>query len=184
MTANVPAVDPLAAPAMILLLGQLVQPVGRPEEPGSQGSVLRRRHQLRLHDEVNPQRLTSVVIVGRASQLDAATATEAVAVARRLIAVAHAIGVDHIGDLLGVASVLVSHFQTRETLGPQAHQRCSLVVQVLFQQAEVAALMAALTDEHGLLFGRRNAKALEGFIQRADPLVANVKFGELFIGYH
>jgi hypothetical protein len=64
--------------------------VGVPEPSSSQRSILGRGHQLGLHDQVHAKRLACMVVVGRPSQLNAATASTPIPIPTCLIPIAHA----------------------------------------------------------------------------------------------
>ena len=51
--------------SVVLVISVLVELVGIPKPSSSQGCILRRGHQLGLHDQVHAKRLASMVVVGR-----------------------------------------------------------------------------------------------------------------------
>ena len=61
--ANKAAIDLFGHGLIVLGIGILVELVGIPKPPSSQGRILGRGHQLGLHDQVHAKRLACVVVV-------------------------------------------------------------------------------------------------------------------------
>ena len=88
--ANKAAIDLFGHGPVVLTIRILIELVGVPKPAGSQRSILGRGHQVWIGPEINTQRLASVKIRTRASQLDAASASETIPIPRGFIPVAHA----------------------------------------------------------------------------------------------
>ena len=117
-------------------------------------------------------------------QLDATSAKKTPPITRRLITVSHTTAVHFIGDKARLTCALVGNVKSGETLGPQLHQGGSAVIQVLLQHLEVPAFVAALTNECSLLSLGGDVEPAKGFVERINPLRANVQLFELFTVYH
>jgi len=115
-----------------------------------------------------------MVVVVVTSKLNATTAPKTIAITRRLVPIAHAATVYVIGDFLGITCILVCDFEGGEAFWPQLHERGGLVIEVFLQDAEVAALMAALANEGCLLARGGNAPLGEGVVERRHPFDADV----------
>ena len=177
--ANKPAIDLFGHGFIVLTIRILVQFLDIPKPSGSQSRILWRGHQLWLHDQVHTQRLASVVVVRRACELNAPTASETIPIPTGLIPVAHAAAVNSVGNELGVSGTHLGLGRIK-ALGPELLQSLCPVIQVLFQDSEIATLMATLADKGSLAQWRGNVKALESLIEGIYPLWANVQLGQLF----
>jgi len=144
-----PAIDLFGHGPVVLTVCILVELVGVPKPSGSECCILGRGHQFWLHDQVHAKRFACMVIVGRPSQLNAATASETIAIPTGLIPVTHSVAVDSVCNELGV-SVAGLGLGSVKALGPELLQGFGPVVQVLFQDSEVSTLMAALADKGSL----------------------------------
>jgi len=174
-----PAIDFFGHGPIVLGIRILVELVSVPKPSGSQRSILGRGHQLWLHDQVHTQRLASVVVVRRACELNAPTASETIPIPTGLIPVAHAAAVNSVGNELGVSGTHLGLGRIK-ALGPELLQSLCAIVQVFFQDSEIAALMATLANKGSLAQWRGNVKALESLIEGIYPLWANVQLGQLF----
>jgi len=151
--ANEAAIDLFGHGPIVLAVCILVELVGVPKPSGSQRCILGRGHQLRLHDQVHPQRLASVVVVRRPCELDAPTASESVAIATGLIPVTHPAAVDSVGNQLGILGTHLGLGSVKAPW-PELLQGFGSVVQVLFKDSEIATLMATLANKGSLAQGR------------------------------
>ena len=147
--ANKAAIDLFGHGFIVLTIRILVQFLDIPKPSGSQRSILGRGHQLWLHDQVHAKRLASMVVVGRPSQLNAATASKPITIPTGLIPVAHAAAVDSVGNELGVSGAGLG-LGSVKALGPELLQSLCSVIQVLFQHLKVAAFMATLANKGSL----------------------------------
>jgi len=120
--ANKPAIDLFGHGLIVLVVCILVELVGVPEPSGSQRSILRRGHQLRLHDQVHTQCLACMIVIARASQLDAASSNKTPGIPRSLISVAHTIRVNSRGNELWISSAGLGLGRVK-ALGPELLQR-------------------------------------------------------------
>ena len=174
-----PAIDLFGHGLIVLGIRILVELLDIPKPSSSQRSILGRGHQLWLHDQVHTQRLASMVVVRRACELNAPTASETIPIPTGLISVAHSVAVNSICNELGVSSAGLGLGRVK-AFGPELLQSLCPVIQVLFQDSEIATLMATLADKGSLAQWRGNVKALESLIEGIYPLWANVQLGQLF----
>ena len=144
-----PAIDLFGHGPVVLVIRILVELVGVPKPASCQRRILRRGHQLWLHDQVHAQRLACVEIIAGASQLDAASANKTPGIARGLISVSHPVAVDSRGNSLRIPRAGLGLGGVK-ALGPELLQGLCPVIQVLLQHLEIATLMATLANKGSL----------------------------------
>jgi hypothetical protein len=115
-----------------------------------------------------------MVVVRRPCKLDAASASETIAIATCLIPVAHAAAVDSVCNELGISGTHLGLGSVKPS-GPELLQCFSFVIEVFLKHPKIATLMATLANKGSLAQWRGNVKALESLIKRIDPLWANVQ---------
>ena len=146
---NKPAIDLLCHGFIVFDVSILVELMGVPKPACCQRSILGRGHQLWLHDQIHTQRLASVVVVGRACELDAASSNKPPGIPTCLISVAHPVAVDSRGNELWISGAGLGLGRIK-ALGPELLQSLCPVIKILLQHLEVATLMATLADKGSL----------------------------------
>jgi hypothetical protein len=114
------------------------------------------------------------MVISRASQLYTSSSAETPPIPRRFIPVVHPVRVHRIGNEFGVTGAGLGLGRIKP-FGPEFLQRLCSVIQVLFQDTEVTALMSTLANEGRLTKGRSDIKLLKRCVQCINPLRADVQ---------
>src|SRR5205085_8804516 len=126
----------------VTAIRDLIEPTLLPEPTRALAGVLGRGEELRVHQErvgVAGDRDRALAIVRAAGELEDPAAAVPIAVPGLGMTVAQALGVDRVGDRLGVARDRGRAFRS-ESARPYTQQGLSRIVEVLLEVAELAAL--------------------------------------------
>jgi len=108
-------------------------------------------------------------IGGSAGDLDQATTAKPPAVTGGLVTVAHAIGIDPVGERLGLQGAGFRGFGVGEPAGPNLTQARRAVAEVFLQFAEAAAFERALPQEGRNAAWSGDTGLAQRFCQGRDP---------------
>ena len=106
---------------------------------------------------------------GSAGDLDQSTTAKPPAVAGGLVTVAHAIGIDPVGERFGLQCARFRCFGAGEPAGPNLTQSCRAVAEVFLQFAEAAAFERALPQEGRNAAWSGDTGLAQRFCQGSDP---------------